>query len=173
MSWGLWGGVLWGWGGGGGASCSALQFPPAPPPPPPGGGGGARGGAGSPGRARRARAGAGAEAALAWLVPRARVQLSDVNGPRGGVDKRCQVELRTAGTGTVVINSAVRLAPAAVSHGRLVVRIEEDPVLAQALSTIEIDEEIPENLGMHQQGRLAFGRIGVLQRKQLVAQHGE
>ncbi len=34
-------------------------------------------------------------------------------------------------TGTVVINSAVRLSPAAVSHGRLVVRIEEDPTIIQ------------------------------------------
>ncbi len=34
-------------------------------------------------------------------------------------------------TGTVVINSAVRLAPAAISHGRLVVRIEEDPRVVQ------------------------------------------
>ena len=42
---------------------------------------------------------------LAWLVPRAKVQLSDVNGPRGGVDKRCQVELRTDGTGSVVVAS--------------------------------------------------------------------
>jgi hypothetical protein len=32
---------------------------------------------------------------LSWLVPRAEVQMSDVNGPRGGIDKRCQVELRT------------------------------------------------------------------------------
>lgn len=45
---------------------------------------------------------------LAWLVPRAKVQLSDVNGPRGGVDKRCQVELRTDGSGTVVITSLAR-----------------------------------------------------------------
>ena len=30
-------------------------------------------------------------------------------------------------TGTVVINSAVRLQPAAISHGKLTVRIEEDP----------------------------------------------
>ncbi len=37
---------------------------------------------------------------LAWLVPRAKVQLSDVNGPRGGVDKRCRVELSTDGAGT-------------------------------------------------------------------------
>jgi ribosome-associated translation inhibitor RaiA len=42
---------------------------------------------------------------LGWLVPRADVQLSDVNGPRGGVDKRCTVELRTDGAGTVVVTS--------------------------------------------------------------------
>ncbi len=34
-------------------------------------------------------------------------------------------------TGTVVINSAVRLAPAAISHGKLVVRIEEQPTVSQ------------------------------------------
>ena len=42
---------------------------------------------------------------LGWLVPRAEVQLSDVNGPRGGIDKRCQVELRTDGGGSVVVTS--------------------------------------------------------------------
>lgn len=42
---------------------------------------------------------------LAWLVPRAEVQMSDVNGPRGGVDKRCQVELKTDGAGSVVVTS--------------------------------------------------------------------
>ena len=39
------------------------------------------------------------------LVARAKVRFSDVNGPRGGVDKRCQVELKTDATGTVVIAS--------------------------------------------------------------------
>ncbi|RIV81345.1 flagellar basal body P-ring protein FlgI [Aurantiacibacter xanthus] len=34
-------------------------------------------------------------------------------------------------TGTVVISSAVRLAPAAISHGSLVVRVEEDPMVVQ------------------------------------------
>ena len=34
-------------------------------------------------------------------------------------------------TGTVVISSAVRLAPAAISHGSLVVRIDEDPRIVQ------------------------------------------
>ncbi|WP_137921975.1 HPF/RaiA family ribosome-associated protein [Hydrogenophaga sp. 2FB] len=42
---------------------------------------------------------------LVWLVPRAEVQMSDVNGPRGGIDKRCQVELRTDGAGSVVVSS--------------------------------------------------------------------
>ena len=42
------------------------------------------------------------------LVPRARVRLSDVNGPRGGLDKRCQVELNTEGAGTVLITALAR-----------------------------------------------------------------
>jgi flagellar P-ring protein FlgI len=34
-------------------------------------------------------------------------------------------------TGTVVINSAVRLYPAAISHGKLTVRIDESPTISQ------------------------------------------
>jgi flagellar P-ring protein precursor FlgI len=34
-------------------------------------------------------------------------------------------------TGTVVIGSAVRLSPAAISHGKLVVRIDEKPTISQ------------------------------------------
>ena len=34
-------------------------------------------------------------------------------------------------TGTVVINNAVRLSPAAISHGTMVVRIDEDPQVSQ------------------------------------------
>ncbi|MDO9237052.1 MAG: HPF/RaiA family ribosome-associated protein [Aquabacterium sp.] len=45
---------------------------------------------------------------LKALVPRAKVHFSDVNGPRGGVDKRCQVELSTEAVGTVVISSLAR-----------------------------------------------------------------
>ena len=33
------------------------------------------------------------------LVPRAEVKLEDINGPRGGPDKRCQIALRTDGAG--------------------------------------------------------------------------
>lgn len=45
---------------------------------------------------------------LTHFVPHAKVQFSDVNGPRGGVDKRCQVELKTDHVGTVVIASMAR-----------------------------------------------------------------
>ena len=58
-------------------------------------------------------------------------------------------------TGTVVISSAVRLAPAAISHGSLVVRISEDPAVIQPApfsrgqtaveESSQIDVEQPEN----------------------------
>ncbi|GFM27762.1 flagellar basal body P-ring protein FlgI [Novosphingobium sp. PY1] len=56
-------------------------------------------------------------------------------------------------TGTVVINNAVRLSPAAISHGKLTVRVDEDPTVVQPApfsrgrtaveqnSTITTDEE--------------------------------
>ena len=43
---------------------------------------------------------------LTWLVPRATVHMADVNGPRGGVDKRCRVEFKTE-TGTAVVVTAM------------------------------------------------------------------
>ncbi|MBC7682945.1 MAG: HPF/RaiA family ribosome-associated protein [Ferruginibacter sp.] len=45
---------------------------------------------------------------LSGLVPRVKVQLSDVNGPRGGIDKRCQLALQTETAGTVVVTSTAR-----------------------------------------------------------------
>jgi hypothetical protein len=42
---------------------------------------------------------------ISALVPRAKVLFSDVNGPRGGIDKRCQLELNTEANGKVVISS--------------------------------------------------------------------
>jgi hypothetical protein len=53
---------------------------------------------------------------LQWLVPSARIRLSDLNGPRGGVDKRCQVELHTAGAGTVVVTAVASHWPAALDR---------------------------------------------------------
>lgn len=45
---------------------------------------------------------------LTGLVPRATVQIADVNGPRGGVDKRCRIQLSTDAHGTVVVTSMAR-----------------------------------------------------------------
>ena len=48
-------------------------------------------------------------------------------------------------TGTVVISSAVRLAPAAISHGSLVVRIDEDPRVVQPEPFSRGETETEEN----------------------------
>ncbi len=45
---------------------------------------------------------------IGWLVPKAKVLLSDVNGPRGGIDKRCQVEIRSDVAGSLVVASVAR-----------------------------------------------------------------
>lgn len=39
------------------------------------------------------------------MSPRATIQLSDVNGPRGGIDKQCVIEISTAGMAPVIIRS--------------------------------------------------------------------
>lgn len=45
---------------------------------------------------------------LKWLAPRTRVHLCDINGPRGGVDKRCRIEVVTDSTRPVVITAIAR-----------------------------------------------------------------
>jgi len=83
---------------------------------------------------------------LAWLVPQATVSMSDVNGPRGGIDKRCQVELKTDFAGTVVVTSVASdwrsaldkaLARAARSLLRLVRRVSESRRLRQRSITLD------------------------------------
>lgn len=37
------------------------------------------------------------------LIVRVRIWLADINGPRGGIDKRCQIELKLAGQNNIVI----------------------------------------------------------------------
>lgn len=39
---------------------------------------------------------------IAWKVQRVEVRMSDINGPRGGTNKRCQVALHTDGTGSTL-----------------------------------------------------------------------
>lgn len=65
---------------------------------------------------------------LTWLVPRATVQFTDVNGPRGGVDKRCQIALCTQGRGTVFATAMARdwrsaLDAALIRASRLLLRL--------------------------------------------------
>lgn len=45
---------------------------------------------------------------LGWLVPTAEVHLSGVDAPRGGADRRCQVVLKTADAGSVVVSSVAK-----------------------------------------------------------------
>jgi hypothetical protein len=42
---------------------------------------------------------------LAWLVDTARVSFRDANGPRGGVDKQCQVQLHLRNRGSIVVKT--------------------------------------------------------------------
>lgn len=42
---------------------------------------------------------------LSFVVPKATVRFADVNGPRGGLDKRCQIELKTQDAGVMVVSS--------------------------------------------------------------------
>ena len=44
---------------------------------------------------------------MTWLAPKATVELADINGSDGGVDKRCLVEIKTQQAGTVVVTSIV------------------------------------------------------------------
>jgi hypothetical protein len=83
---------------------------------------------------------------LRWLVPRAEVHMSDVNGARGGIDKRCQVDLKTVGAGSVVVTSVARewrtaldnaLARAARSLLRLWRRDVDSRRLRQRLVSLE------------------------------------
>ena len=42
---------------------------------------------------------------LIWLVPTVKVRLSDANGPRGGIDKHCRVEVQTQGRGAIIVHT--------------------------------------------------------------------
>lgn len=45
---------------------------------------------------------------LSGRVPHAKVHLSDLNGPRGGLDKQCRIELHVGAVGPVVVTSVAR-----------------------------------------------------------------
>lgn len=54
---------------------------------------------------------------IASVVLRAKVMLSDINGPRGGVDKLCTLEVKTENSGVLVISSLASNWHAALSQG--------------------------------------------------------
>jgi hypothetical protein len=45
---------------------------------------------------------------LHGLVARVKVRLDDINGPAGGVDKRCSVEILVRGSGPVAVSATAR-----------------------------------------------------------------
>lgn len=53
---------------------------------------------------------------LQGQVQQARVSLRDINGPKGGVDKECQITLTTDGHGTLVIVSKGEHVHGALNH---------------------------------------------------------
>jgi hypothetical protein len=53
---------------------------------------------------------------LQGQVQQARVSLRDINGPRGGVDKQCQILLTTAGHGQLVVVSRAEHAQGALNQ---------------------------------------------------------
>jgi putative sigma-54 modulation protein len=60
-------------------------------------------------------------------VQAAHVQLEDVNGPRGGVDKRCQISVAVDGAGIVMARASAATVISAVSRAsrRLKYRVSE------------------------------------------------
>lgn len=45
---------------------------------------------------------------LNWLVPRATISLSDINGPRGGIDKRVHIELKAHTRHPIVVTAVAK-----------------------------------------------------------------
>ena len=45
---------------------------------------------------------------MTWLIPHARVRLSDVNGPRRGEDKSCRLEIKTDHIGSIAVTATAR-----------------------------------------------------------------
>jgi ribosome-associated translation inhibitor RaiA len=53
---------------------------------------------------------------MKWLIPRARIRLSDVNGPRGGEDKSCRLEIKTDHIGMVAVTTTAQDWRVALDH---------------------------------------------------------
>ena len=76
---------------------------------------------------------------LHGLVEGMKVRLDDVNGPAGGVDKRCNVEVLVQGTGPVAVSATARTWGALQSHRATVMERQTmalAPVRARAVSKV-------------------------------------
>lgn len=74
---------------------------------------------------------------LQGLVARMKVRLDDINGPAGGVDKRCNVEVLVQGSGPVAVSATARTwqdsveAVASRLRQRVVVQLHRATVMQQ------------------------------------------
>jgi hypothetical protein len=89
---------------------------------------------------------------LHGLVARMKVRLDDVNGPAGGVDKRCNVEVQVQGAGPVALSATARTWQASVDAAvsrlrqRIVLQLHRATVIEQpaaALAPIRIRAALP------------------------------
>jgi hypothetical protein len=81
-----------------------------------------------------------------WLISKATVSLSDINGPRGGLDKRCQVQVQTPDSAPVVVTSIAHdwrgaLDLALGRAARAIVRRQQANLAARRLNQRERERE--------------------------------
>ena len=79
---------------------------------------------------------------LHGLVARMKVRLDDVNGPAGGVDKRCNVEVLVQGSGPVAVSATARTwqdsveAVASRIRQRVILQLHRATVVEHQLSVV-------------------------------------
>lgn len=79
------------------------------------------------------------------FVIRTNVRLADINGPRGGIDKRCQIELAVAGQNNILIEDTKADLYVAIDHASercmrtLARRVERSKQHAHQVLTLESD----------------------------------
>ncbi len=83
---------------------------------------------------------------MAWLIDTVRVSFRDANGPRGGVDKQCQVQLHLRNSGSIVVKTTasdwVAALQAAIRRAvsRVVKHLQQlRPQHAQPLKRLAVD----------------------------------
>lgn len=84
---------------------------------------------------------------LSWWVARARVRLTDLNGPRGGVDKGCRLHLRLGGLPDVLAEDTAQDLYAAVTRSaararrnlkRRIARTRETPLARARIAGLDL-----------------------------------